>query len=987
MALLYPQSKKLQSYLAEYFIAVVGLCHTMFKFTHKSTIGQFASSLSDSELKTYQSDLDLWANSIKEEVSMLVAKKIEEEAQENTRFRALLSKGSKSKSLEQKLKTRLRVLDFCSMYDYETPWKQTRKVGNATLFNRTTDYHDWKGQVDSCTLLYTGKLGSGKSVLLANIVDDLNLYVHSKDIVVTYFFCRYDIPESLKAGTIIRSLVRQLLRPIPDLDIAAEFLDDTTSVPDFEHLFSLLRRALPSTYRAYFILDGLDECDYTERSTLILQLRKLQDTITMLVCISFRLEPDNALKFSPEEFTAPRSISMSEDNPDIEIFIEKELENCIESKKLVIGNPTLILEIRDALLQGSQGMFLWVALQILSLCAMKTDKAIRQALRDLPKDLSETFSRILARSEVVGQPYQRRILELVTVAQRPLQVEELREALSVVPGNTTWDPAGLLNDIYSTLACCGSLVIVDEEELTVRLVHHSFKTFLLTGFDTSTCIGFTTAEAHKTMTNIIVTYLNYGIFETQLSTTVVPQIMTGSVPSRVIRSTLDSSGSVQSLALKLLRSKRAPSYNVGQTLAEARKLFNDRSVDEFHFHSYAKSCWQQHILYNLELEPVINSLLLRLLKNCAVDASMTAEYGQTLLSQAAGQGNKAVVALLLETGADMNTADRFGQTPLLWAVENGHIEVVELLLKKGADMADQGGWTALSWASSNGHVEFVELLLKKGADVNMANRYGWTALTWALENRHVEVVELLLKNGADINTTNKYEWMALSWASENGHVKVVELLLKKGADVNTADEYRWTALTQASENGHVKVVELLLKKGADVNMANRYGWTALTQALKNRHVEVVELLLKKEADVANEIGWMALSWASGDGYIKVVELLLEKGFDIANANGQIALSQASENGHIKVVELLLKKGANINMADEYRWTALTQASENGHVKVVELLLENGADVNMADGHGRTPLSQASGKGHIKVVELLLKNGADPGLVERARQGR
>jgi hypothetical protein len=125
IALLYPRSKKLQSHLFEYFIVVVSLCHMLFRFAQKSTISQFVSSLSDSELKTYQSDLDIWANAIKEEVSILVIERIEEEAQENTRFRAFLSKGSKSTSLEQKLKTRLRVLDFCSIYDYETPWKQT----------------------------------------------------------------------------------------------------------------------------------------------------------------------------------------------------------------------------------------------------------------------------------------------------------------------------------------------------------------------------------------------------------------------------------------------------------------------------------------------------------------------------------------------------------------------------------------------------------------------------------------------------------------------------------------------------------------------------------------------------------------------------------------------------------------------------------------------------------------------------------------------
>ena len=74
-------------------------------------------------------------------------------------------------------------------------------------------------------------------------------------------------------------------------------------------MFSLLRRALPSTYKAYFTLDGLDECDYSERNILILQLWKLQDTFTILLYISFRLEPDNAPKLSLEDFTAIRPAS------------------------------------------------------------------------------------------------------------------------------------------------------------------------------------------------------------------------------------------------------------------------------------------------------------------------------------------------------------------------------------------------------------------------------------------------------------------------------------------------------------------------------------------------------------------------------------------------------------------------------------------------------------------------------------------------------
>jgi ankyrin repeat domain-containing protein 50 len=253
--------------------------------------------------------------------------------------------------------------------------------------------------------MYTGKLGSRKSVLLANIVDDINLHVQSKNFAVAYFFCQHDIPESLKARTIFGSLARQLLSLIPDLTMVAEFLDGTTLALDLDRIFTLLQHALPPDCKAYFILDGLDECDFAERKILIQQLRKLQETFALVLCVSIRLDPKNALILSLEQFTAARITSIPEKNSDIEAFIVTELESCIESKELVIGDPTLILEIQDALLEGSQGMFLWVALQIKSLCVMKTDDAIRQALADLPKDLSETFSRILRRSEALGKPY------------------------------------------------------------------------------------------------------------------------------------------------------------------------------------------------------------------------------------------------------------------------------------------------------------------------------------------------------------------------------------------------------------------------------------------------------------------------------------------------------------------------------------------------------------------------------------------------------
>ena len=78
----------------------------------------------------------------------------------------------------------------------------------------------------------------------------------------------------------------------------------------------------------------------------------------LLLYVLLRLEPNNALKLSPEQFKNVIIFSILDNNPNIGVFIGVELESYIESRKLVIGNPALILEIQDTLLKGFQGMFL-----------------------------------------------------------------------------------------------------------------------------------------------------------------------------------------------------------------------------------------------------------------------------------------------------------------------------------------------------------------------------------------------------------------------------------------------------------------------------------------------------------------------------------------------------------------------------------------------------------------------------------------------------
>ena len=784
LALLYPQSTHLQSHLFEYYIVVVSLCHKLLKFTQRSTVGQLAVALGSLDINTYQAELDQWANAIKEEMSILIAERIEGEAQENRLFRALTTKNTATKSQLQRRKMNQRVLASLSRHDFEKIWKQTRKVGNTTLFNQNTAYQDWKGRGDSCTLVYTGKLGCGKSVLLANMVDDLNLHTQNTTTLVAYFFARHDTPESLEARTIIGSLAWQFLRMNPDLDLTdtAKSLDMRRSTVDVESVFDLLQYALPPGFKAYLIVDGIDDCDNTEREKLFQTLRKLQVTFKVFLCISLRLESNSLLQHYLGNFTVATSTSIPDNNPDIEAFIEAELERCIQSRKLVLGDPRLILEIQDALQAGSKGMFLWTALQIDSLCYMKTDDTIRQALRDLPKDLSETFSRILHRSRDLGEPYQKRILELVTATQRPLTAEELREALSVIPGDTTWNPANALNDVFSLLNCCGSLLIKDEEDLTIRFVHHSVKQFLLDGGKASET-AITAHGARRTMSEIVLTYVNYSMFDTQLSTVHPSQVMNQSPMPKIIHSALGSSSTVSNLALQFLKSRKQPDFDVNKVLRETREeALGTNLIHQHHFLSYTRLYWVQHILDLSDLDLVMYRLLLRCCRGNVVDVNATDEFGRTLLSLAAEIGNEIVVRALLESGkAEVESRDnKYARTPLLWAAKNGHEAVVKLLLKTGkvdVESKDRDGETLLVWAAIRGHEAVVKLLVETGkADVDSRdNRYGQTPLSLAAENGDVAVVKLLLETGK-VDAKSEGNRTALWYAKENGHKEIVTLL-------------------------------------------------------------------------------------------------------------------------------------------------------------------------------------------------------------------
>ncbi|KAH4244362.1 hypothetical protein HBI46_022850 [Parastagonospora nodorum] len=598
LSLIYRQSNSLQAHINEYFIIAVRFCHDVYRFAHKSAFHQFTTSIGGN-IQVTQSELRDWAHEINEEVSFLVAEKIEEEAAQNSRFRSVSKKFSNSTAEHYKLMHKIRILDLCSKHDYAATWKQIRKSGNTSAFAWMDRYKNWKSAHDSRTLIYLGTLGCGKSVTLANMIDDIHLSVQKQDIPVVFFFTRQDLPESLKARTIIGSLVRQLLEIQSDRIFTIE---STTSCLKREDMLTLLRSCYSKQHRVYLIIDGLDLCAPLEKRQVVDFLIFLKEEFWTLACVSLRLEPNYRTDLAYRDLSIQaQTVLLPDNSSDIASFVEAELVHCLRDQSLKLGDAALILKIQDALLKGSNGMFLWVALQIKALCTLETDHEIVEALVDLPADLSETYHRILQKSRGKTRMYQNRILQIITSAQRPLDVAEMREVLSVTTGQTDWTSTMLVNDVYSTLTACGCLVHVDEEDLTVRFVHPSVREyFLRTGpFDLAPAdhaMELNMIEVcHRAIAEVIVTYLSYGVFDTQVSKTFIPRIDGANANTKIIESVTGSSRSVQSLAMKLLAQRSRPDFDLSKVIAQSMPSGKTPKSEEFLFVKYARQWCLDHV--------------------------------------------------------------------------------------------------------------------------------------------------------------------------------------------------------------------------------------------------------------------------------------------------------------------------------------------------------------------------------------------------------
>lgn len=191
-------------------------------------------------------------------------------------------------------------------------------------------------------------------------------------------------------------------------------------------------------------------------------------------------------------------------------------------------------------------------------------------------------------------------MKIVMAARSPLTLDELKVALTVVPGDPVWYAAKVpTNSSHLISLCGGNLLELDEEDGKVRFIHHSVVRHLLqtTKNPRTMLYHFTLQEAEIQSGAICVTFLNMPIFETSITMT---RKLDG---TRLAEEVIGAATHEQPILAHLShlfkktdrRQHKSTDFDIGRLIAEiqATRICN---FDPRCFQNYAVSNWVTHSL-------------------------------------------------------------------------------------------------------------------------------------------------------------------------------------------------------------------------------------------------------------------------------------------------------------------------------------------------------------------------------------------------------
>ena len=458
---------------------------------------------------------------------------------------------------------------------------------------------------------------------------------------------------------------------------------------------------------------------------------------------------------------------------------------------------------------------------------------MRVILEELPETLDETYERVLRDINKANRGYACRLLQCLTVASRPLRIEELAEVLAIdfpalarggVPQlNPNWRWTDHHRAVLST---CSSLITIADDggSQVVQFSHFSVKEFLtsdrLAHSSRDVSLYHISLEpAHTILAQAclgVLLHLDNGVDRRNSSG--IPLV------KYTARHLFDHAGfedvaSHMRVAMEYFFDADKPHWAAWTRIQEI-----DVSWERFSLNRRAKGAFP---LYYASLGGFYDLARYLVGKN---PEHINAKGGRMVTSLMAALYEKhfQIAELLHQHGADVNVRGQSNATSLLVACIDGTLEIVQWLLNHGADINARSNeccapiHSAIGW----GRLQIVRMLVEHNADVDVRGRDEMVPLHFAArheESCYVDIMQLLLDHGANPNARDKDDstplhysclWEKEDYLSSQGTVEGTRLLLKHGAIIDAEDSKGRTPLQLASQYRRHDIEACLLEHGA-----------------------------------------------------------------------------------------------------------------------------------------------------------------------------
>ena len=310
-------------------------------------------------------------------------------------------------------------------------------------------------------------------------------------------------------------------------------------------------------------------------------------------------------------------------------------------------------------------------LHVDSLAKKTNRKALRSALKSLPKETNATYDEAMQRirnqdEEEANLAF--RALMWIIFALRPLTVLELRHALAIEVDQKNVDLEALVEEEI-LISICAGLVTLDQKSGIIRLVHYTTQEYFeVKGFEFF-------PNVHQEISTTCLSYLSSDCFIVCIF----------------------------------------PAGYDDLWWREKKKIRNEL-LTEYPFYAYAAANWGHHARRVKFYE---NQTLTKFLS----DSQKTSTAGRVAFGDgfdangmilAAYFGLTAVVDLLLRKGIDVDLPCGTRERALHWAARMGNEALILLLLDRGADIDARNGRgeTVLHWAVMDKREAAVLMLLE-----------------------------------------------------------------------------------------------------------------------------------------------------------------------------------------------------------------------------------------------------------------------------------